>query len=66
MVETNGEWNVTIYTGRAGDRNPWAMQGAVSLGTEIARRYARFNILSWYHGSDRKWGVGFATSRGHA
>ncbi len=35
-----GEWNVTVYAGRAGDRNPRAMQGAVSLGNEIAQRYA--------------------------
>lgn len=35
-----GEWNVTVYAGRAGDRNPRAMQGAVSLGNAIAQRYA--------------------------
>ena len=31
---------MTVYAGRAGDRNPRAMQGAVSLGNEIAQRYA--------------------------
>jgi hypothetical protein len=45
VVETTWEWNVTVYAGRAGDRNPRAMQGAVSLGTEIARRYAGSTYL---------------------
>jgi len=39
-VKTAREWNVTVYAGRAGDRNPRAMQGAVLLGTEIAHRCA--------------------------
>lgn len=31
--------NLTIYSGRAGDRNTRAMAGAVKLGTDIARRF---------------------------
>jgi arginase len=37
---------LTVYAGRAGDRNTRAMAGAVELGTEIANKYgARLNLV---------------------